>query len=146
VSFRKVLETIPPFDGRNMPLSQFIRACRRAKEIFPPSSERNLTRLILTKLRGRAICAVENEICESVTQLADLLNGAFGSRKTINQYRGELSTIYLKPGEHILDYISRIKDLRSSIIDAERRARGTLTASTTAEIDARRDHFATVCR
>ncbi|EZA47096.1 hypothetical protein X777_16736 [Ooceraea biroi] len=36
----------------------------------------------------------------------------------------------------ILDYISRVKDLRLSIIDADRRARGTLTANTTAEIDA----------
>ncbi|KAL6417766.1 hypothetical protein ACFW04_014363 [Cataglyphis niger] len=135
LSFREALETVPHFDGRNIPLSQFIRACRRAKDILPPSSERNLTRLLLTKLRGRAACAVEDEICETITQLADLLNGAFGSPKTIDQYRGELSTIYLKPNEHILDYITRAKDLRSSILDSERRERG-LTNNSMAEIDA----------
>ncbi|KAL6418225.1 hypothetical protein ACFW04_012256 [Cataglyphis niger] len=121
--------------GATSPISQFIRACRRAKDILPPSSERNLTRLLLTKLRGRAACAVEDEICETITQLADLLNGAFGSPKTIDQYRGELSTIYLKPNEHILDYITRAKDLRSSILDSERRERG-LTNNSMAEIDA----------
>lgn len=136
VSFREALETIPIFDGRNIPLSQFTRACRRAKEIFPPSSEKNLTRLLLTKLRGRAICAVKDEECETITQLSDLLNGAFGSPKTIDQYRGELSTIFLKPNEHILDYISHVKDLRSSITVAERRARGVLSNDISREIEA----------
>jgi hypothetical protein len=124
ISFREALETVPYFDGYNLTVSQFARACRRAKEIIPPSSERNLTRLLCNKLRGRALVAVEDEACFTVTQLIDLLTTAFGARKTIDQYKGELSTIYLKSGEHILDFISRVKDLRSSIIDAERRERG----------------------
>jgi len=47
VSFRDATETVPSFDGYNISLSQFIRACRRAKEIVPPSSERNLTKLLV---------------------------------------------------------------------------------------------------
>lgn len=130
VSFREALETIPVFDGRNLPLSQFTRACRRVKEIFPPSVERNLTRLLLTKLRGRAVYAVEDETCETVNQLIDLLNEAFGSFKTLDQYRGELSTAFLHPHEHILDYISRTKDLRTAIMDATRREHGILQEQT----------------
>lgn len=136
VSFREALETIPVFDGRNLPLSQFTRACRRVKEIFPPSVERNLTRLLLTKLRGRAVYAVEDETCETVNQLIDLLNEAFGSFKTLDQYRGELSTAFLHPHEHILDYISRTKDLRTAIMDATRREHGILQEQTIKEIDA----------
>lgn len=127
LSFRETLETGPSFDRRIIPLLQFIRACRRAKDILLPSSERNLTRLLFTKLRGRAACAVEDEICETITQLTDLLNSAFGSPKTIDQYRGELSTIHLKHNEHILDYITRAKALRSSILDSERRECGLTT-------------------
>jgi len=52
--------------------------------LFPPLFEGNLTRLLLTKLCRRAICAVEDEACESVTQLIDLLNGAFGLPKMID--------------------------------------------------------------
>jgi len=88
----------------------------------------------LTKLCRRAIYTVEDETCESVTQLIDLLNGAFGSPKTIDQYRGELSTIFLRPHKHILDYISCTKDLRTSI-DVTRRAEYLITEMA-AEIDA----------
>jgi len=136
VSFREATESVPYFDGYNIPLAQFVRACRRAKEIVPSSSERNLTKILINKLRNRAYYAVEDEPCETITQLIDLLNGAFGSPKTIDQYRGELSTIYIKKNEHMLDYISRAKDLRSAILDAERRSRGVLDPRVAAEVDA----------
>lgn len=136
VSFREATECIPSFDGYNIPLSQFIRACRRAKETVPPSSERNLTKILVNKLRGRAYYAVEDEPCDTITQLIDLLNGTFGSPNSIDQYRGELSMSYIQRNEHILDYISRVKDLRTAILDAERRTRGTLHHRTVAEIDA----------
>lgn len=135
VSFREATESVPPFDGYNISLNQFTRACRRARDVVPPSSERNLTKLLINKLRDRAYSAVEDEPCETVTQLIDLLNTAFGSPKTIDQYRGELSTIYLKPREHMLDYIGRVKDLRTSILDAERREKGFLTERTVREVD-----------
>lgn len=132
VSFREATESVPSFDGYNIPLAQFARACRRAKDIVPPHSEYHLTKLIINRLRGRAYYAVEDEPCDTITQLIDLLNGAFGSPKTIDQYRGELSACYLKTGEHMLDYVSKIKDLRTAILDAERREKGTLNS---AEID-----------
>lgn len=135
VSFREATESVPVFDGYNISLSQFVRACRRAKEIVPAFSERNLTKLLINKLRGRAYYAVEDEPCETITQLIDLLTTAFGSSKTVDQYRGELSTVYKKPTEHMLDYISRIKELRSAILDTERREKGTVSNSLLKEID-----------
>lgn len=135
VSFREATDSVPVFDGYNIPLSQFNKACRRAKEIIPPSAERNLTKLLINKLRGRVYSAVEDEPCDNLTQLIDLLIVAFGSKKTIDQHRGELSMIYLKPQEHILDYISRMKELRAAILDAERRETGTVALATEAEIN-----------
>jgi len=135
VSFREATETVPHFDGYNVPLLQFTRACRRAREIVPPYAERTLTKLLMAKLRGRAYYAVEDEPCDSITQLIDLLTKTFGSLKTIDQYRGELSNEYLKPREHIVDYISRVKDLRTSILDAERRTKGRLDPRFISEID-----------
>jgi len=135
VSFREATETVPHFDGYNISLQQFIRACRRARDMVPPSAERNLTKLLMAKLRGRAYCAVEDEPCDSIIQLIDLLTGAFGTPKTIDQYRGELSTIYLRPREHIIDFIGRVKDLRTSILDTERRNKGRLDPRFVSEID-----------
>lgn len=135
VSFREATESVPYFDGYNIPLARFTRACRRAREIIPPTAERNLTKLLINKLGNRAYYAVEDEPCETVTELIDLLTGAFGSPKTLDQYRGELSTIYMQPTEHILDYISRVKDLRTAILDAERREKRYLDSHFIAEID-----------
>jgi hypothetical protein len=50
VTFQEALETVPIYDGNNISLSQFIRACRHAKDLIPPSSEQNLTRLLINKL------------------------------------------------------------------------------------------------
>jgi hypothetical protein len=36
ITFQEALETEPVYDGHNISLSQFIRACRRAKELIPP--------------------------------------------------------------------------------------------------------------
>lgn len=135
VSFREATESIPNFDGYNISLAQFARACRRARDIVPPHSEYHLTKLVVNRLRGRAYYAVEDEPCDTITQLTDLLNGAFGSPKTIDQYRGELSACYLRAGEHMLDYISRIKDLRTAILDAERREKGTLSLAEVGSVD-----------
>lgn len=90
--------------------------------------------MVCNKLRDRVAAAVEDEPCSSIMQLIDLLNGAFGSLKPVDQYRGELSMIFLKPHEHILDYISRVKDLRSAIIDSMRRE-GADSANQLAEVD-----------
>jgi len=54
-----------------------------------------------------------------VTRLIDLLTEVVGTHKTLNQYKGELSVIYMKTKQHILDYIIRVKDLRSAILDTE---------------------------
>lgn len=135
VSYREATEGVPTFDGYNPPLSQFARACRRALEIIPPAAERNLTRILINKLRGRAISAVEDEPCDSVSQLIDLLTGAFSSHRTIDQYRGELSSIFMRPREHVLDYISRVKDLRIAIIDTERQIKGLTDPRFCADID-----------
>ncbi|KAL0130253.1 hypothetical protein PUN28_002091 [Cardiocondyla obscurior] len=135
VSFREATENVPSIDDYNNSLAQFTRACRRAKNIVPAASERNLTKILINKLRGRAYYAVEDEPCDTVNQLIDLLNGAFGPPKTIDQYREELSTVYLKPHKHILDYISRVKDLRSNILDAERRRHGQYDRRIATEIE-----------
>jgi len=140
VSFREAMKSVPHFDGYNIPVAQFVRACQRVKRIVPSSSERYLTKILINKLRNHAYYAVEDEPCETITQLVDLLNGAFGSPKTIDQQywttRDELSTIYIKQNEHMLNYISRVKQLRRAIFDAERRSKGSLDPCITVEIDA----------
>jgi len=108
ISFREVTKTVPSFNGYNIPLSQFIRAYRRAREIVPASAEISLTKILINKLRGHAYYAVEDEPCETISQLADLLNGALAPKRRrpmqwqISQYTvtsGRLHDSFLSWGD-----------------------------------------------
>ncbi|KOC63612.1 hypothetical protein WH47_02493 [Habropoda laboriosa] len=64
-----------------------------------------------------------------IAALCNRLKNIFGPRHTVDHYRGELTNIYQGINEHVLDYISRVKDLRTAIIDCNRHT------ADTAEID-----------
>ncbi|XP_046145540.1 uncharacterized protein LOC114881995 isoform X1 [Osmia bicornis bicornis] len=121
-TLKEAVNTIPIFDGHNISVLQFCRACRRAKEIVPPRVERTLARLILTRLRGRAALAIEDEFCETVTAVCNRLKDIFQPSHTINHFRGEIANIFMKPNEHILDFIGRVKDLREAMLDCNRQS------------------------
>ncbi|CAK9824011.1 Retrovirus-related Pol polyprotein from transposon 412, partial [Anthophora retusa] len=122
-SLREAVEAVPSYDGTNISVFQFIRACKRAKELVSPHAEGTLARLIINRLKGRAYLAIEDEPCSSIRDLCDIMRIIFGPQKNVEQYRGALASTYQLPDEHIIDYVSRIKDLRSAIIDCERGSR-----------------------
>lgn len=132
---REALELIPSFDGTNVPVLHFSRACLRARNIVSPAAEPTLAQLILTKLRGRAFAAVEDEFISSVSELCNRLKDVFGTYRTVDHYRGDLANIFMGPNEHILDFIARVKDLRTAILDT------TLDDTPTRSID----RFVTRC-
>ena len=78
------------------------------------------TKLIKGKLRCRAYAAVEDSDSYSIESLCDLLKETFVPRMDIDQIKSDLAHIYMRKGERMLDYISRVKDLRSAIIDCNR--------------------------
>ncbi|CAD1468296.1 unnamed protein product, partial [Heterotrigona itama] len=59
------------------------------------------------KLTGRAYSVINGEDCETVERLCSFLEKAFAPRKDIDDMRGERAEIYMKKGEHILDYRPR---------------------------------------
>jgi len=116
---RDALELVPKYDGHSIPVWQFARACKRAKESIPLVDEAHLVGLLRNKLTHHAYLAVEDEIHPTVDKFLDTLKRTFGPGRSANYYRGQLSIAYKKPAEHILDYIGRIKDLRTSIIEGD---------------------------
>ncbi|XP_039308185.1 uncharacterized protein LOC120358336 [Solenopsis invicta] len=134
---RDALELVPKYDGHNIAVWQFARACKRAKESVPLLDEAHLVRSLRNKLTGHAYLAVEDEVHLTMDKFLDTLKRTFGSGRTANYYRGQLSIIHKKPAEHILDYIGRIKDLRTAIIEGDQtNFDRQLTESEIASIDA----------
>jgi len=128
VKLKEIVETIPTFDGHKPSVLQFTRACRRALTMLPvptpPEAEENLVRLIKSRLQGHAYLVIEDEQVATIDGLCEALKEAFLPNRSTNYYRGELHNLYKKPSEHVLDYISRTKDLRQAILDVEVRTFG----------------------
>lgn len=134
---REALEAVPKYDGHNIPVWQFARACKRAKESVPFADEALLVRMLRNKLTHHAYLAVEDEIHSTVDKFIDCLKRTFGPGRSSNYYRGQLSIAYKKPNEHILDYIGRIKDLKTAIIEGDQtNLNRSLTESESSSIEA----------
>lgn len=116
---RDALELVPKYDGHNIPVWQFARACKRAKETVPLVDEAQFVRMLRNKLSHHAYLAVEDEVHLTLNKFLDTLKKIFGPGRSSNFYRGQLSIAYKKPTEHVLDYIGRIKDLRTAIIEGD---------------------------
>nr|XP_012150915.1 PREDICTED: uncharacterized protein LOC105663835 isoform X2 [Megachile rotundata]XP_012150916.1 PREDICTED: uncharacterized protein LOC105663835 isoform X3 [Megachile rotundata] len=90
-----------------------------AVKMVPAFNGTTPTLLTFTRTRKRA-AAVEDEEADTVAELCNLLKDIFGPQRTIDYYRDELANAYMKSGEHILDFITRVKDLRDAILDCDR--------------------------
>ncbi|XP_043496493.1 uncharacterized protein LOC122520501 [Polistes fuscatus] len=130
VKLREIAEAVPKFDGNNISVSQFIRACRRALDSLPSDytdqTETSLTSLIVSKLSGHAYIVVEGLKLTRVEQLIEILKDAFSPTHSSNYFRGQLATEFKRPEEHVLDYFSRIRELTQSIIEEEAKQVGRL--------------------
>lgn len=135
ISVKDALAVVPKFDGKNITVMQFNRACKRALEMVAPSLEGYLTRLIRSKLADRAYAVIEDESFTTLQGLLDKLTEVFAPVKSANHYRGELGQLYKYSDEHILDYIGRTRDIKTGLIEAERRKNRELTKTEIVKLD-----------
>lgn len=119
-SIRKAMKIVPRFDGKNMPVYSFIRACRRAREMMPSTSEPTVTKLMINKLHGAAYRAVEGHTVQTIDSLCNRLRQIFGSHHTHEHYRSELRNILMRNNESMIEYINRVKDLYQALLNEER--------------------------
>lgn len=119
VTLKDAVETVPYFDGHNMPILQFARACRRARDMIPSKFEPPLTCLLRNRLRKHAYLVVEDYSFKTVDAFISRLKTVFSPAKTSDHFRGELANIVIGRNEHILEYISRVKDLKFAITDED---------------------------
>lgn len=127
LSLKDLLESVPTFNGSNIPILKFTRACKRAKDMLAPALEPTFTRLLRNELKDRAYTAIEDDTFRTVSSFTDRLKEIFGASRSVNQYKGELGNVAKGKTEHVLDYISRVKDIHSAIVDREVQVMGRLS-------------------
>lgn len=136
IRLKDIADSIPKFDGHKISVFQFSKMCERALHLIPQEQEPFLVQLIINKLQGHAYTAVDGSEFVTMQSLLRRLKDVFGPNKSLNQYRGELGNIYMKYNESIFDYVERIKELRTAIIDAEAALHGYMNEFDLNAIDA----------
>lgn len=95
--------------------------CERAYNLLSSVQESQLVQFIITKLEADAYQVIEGNIYTRVTDILDKLKAIFAPNKSVAQYHGELANTYKLPNETILHYAGKIKNLKSAILDGNRR-------------------------
>lgn len=126
---------MPVFDGHRPSTFQFLRACERARGMVPRNQEPQLVKLLMNELRGYAFLAVEDSEVLTLSDFEIKLRNVFGPGKTVNEYKGELATVFQRPREDILDSIDRVRDLRIAIMNGERCDYGLISPDVQDAID-----------
>jgi hypothetical protein len=135
IKLKDAIVSVPVFDGYRPSVFQFLRSCERARSIIPRHREPQLVKLLMNKLRGHAFLAVEDSGVVTLNDFGNKLTDMFGRGKTVNEYRGELETVFQRPGENILDYVDSVRNLRLAIIDSERCEYGSISRNVQDTID-----------
>ena len=120
VSLRDALEVVPIFAGDNISLDQFIEGCREAKDMLPAGTESNLTKLIKTKVKGKARKCVSGGQYRSVEDKIDSLKRVYSLNKSVYQLQVELGNIYQWDSEKVNSYATRVRELGEKILDAHK--------------------------
>lgn len=118
-SLRDALDTIPRFDGRNISVFQFSKCCRRARDMLSPDCERDLVTAIIARLERDAMTAIGNRRMDTVEDLIEQLKKMLSPAKDASSYRTELCKLYMRHENDLLNYASRVRDLKEAIFDEE---------------------------
>lgn len=127
IRLKDAIDTVPRFDGHKMSVFHFNKICEHALDLIPIYHENHLIQLIINKLQGPAYSAIEGVEFHTVLELTKRLKLIFGPNKSVDQYREELGNIYMKQNENIFNYIVRVQELRTAIIDGESDLSGNIS-------------------
>lgn len=133
IPMKIALHDVPRFDGKNIPVSDFVRACKRAREMTQSSPEASFIKWMKSKLVGQAYSMIEDNEFNTVKEILDRLTSLYGPSKSIAYYRNEVVNLRKKVDESIIDYIVRTKDIRSAIQEIERSTYGQISPVTASD-------------
>ena len=120
VSLRDAISVIPEFNGKNIPLCQFLEGCDEAKEMIGPESEANLARLVRSKITGEARQAISGQTFNTINSIKDFLKKIYAPAQTIPQLLGEMGNEFQRDEESVISFANRIRDIGSKILEVKR--------------------------
>ncbi|KAI4477024.1 hypothetical protein M0802_014790 [Mischocyttarus mexicanus] len=117
---REATESIPKFNGHNIPLHQFINSCEDVASSLSAYPTPDVIKNIKRRLIGdaeRLTYGMEFLTIDSFTQTIKTI---FSQQKTFDEYRAELINLKQRPHENVTQYAARTLELRDSLLNSLR--------------------------
>ncbi|KAI4486298.1 hypothetical protein M0802_012381 [Mischocyttarus mexicanus] len=111
------IKGISMFDGKNIPLKDFIRQCNAAKEMIPEGSEIIFIKMLKSRLIGDAYDTIDTgEDIKTIDQLLNPLVAAFGERNSNGELMRKLAETSQDPTETVHSFSIRMKKIGLDIM------------------------------
>ena len=135
VSIKDALKIVPEFDGKNIPLSQFLEGCTEALAMLEDNAEPSLAKFLRPKISGEARQAITGQTFATVEELKNFLKKIYAPAKSVTQLLGDLGKEFQDNEESVITFANRLKILGSRITEAKKLEAGTLPATFTASLE-----------
>lgn len=117
VTFRDVYGVIPTFDGKNIQVDQFIRACKKASKVLSANDQARFLDMLQFKLTGSAADLVETKTYADLETLLKDLKNAFDKPVELSDLELELKAIVQNYNESVTDFATRTRKISKKITD-----------------------------
>lgn len=104
---------IPFFNGRNIPLKDFLQDVQNGAVFVPPASEGSFVKAVLGKLQGAARDSTFGKTFNTVNELIKHLKARFAPGKDYPYYHHEIENIRMRRNETVNDFHDRLNILVS---------------------------------
>ncbi|CAB0033946.1 unnamed protein product, partial [Trichogramma brassicae] len=120
VKLKDAIATIPKFDRATMSLEDFLDSVEYAKEIIDGAEEALLVKLVRTKIGEEARKGLKDIDIKTVAELKKQLRGLYSSGLTVSALQGLLAQQIQQPGESVLSFATKIRDLGNQILQTKK--------------------------
>ncbi|XP_046145811.1 putative uncharacterized protein DDB_G0291812 [Osmia bicornis bicornis] len=106
-----VAKLVPEFDGKDMPVAEYIENLKYARNSITPADESSLIPIVKVKLKGQVHKALINSHITSINDFIKAIRILFPSTENIHTLYGKLTELTQEPDETVLNYVNRLQDL-----------------------------------
>ena len=103
---------IPTFDGKNMPVRDFIQDIINGESSVPANCEPQFIKAVLARLKGAARDSIYGKSFTAINELIKHFKQRFAPRKTYAWYLHEISIIRMRREESVSEFFDRITLLK----------------------------------
>ena len=124
MAMQAAITSIPIFDGKNIPLKDFIQDIRNADADIPGNQKESFIKKVLSKLRGSARNSTYGVAFTSIDDLVKHLKQRFAPGKNFSYYNAQLNDLRMVQGDSVGDFRDKLNILLMGAENALKEEKG----------------------